>query len=81
MIEKSVNVKASFNRGVEKIERTSRSIKVYDTNQIMEEFDEIVFACDAETALKLLGNNQATFAEKKVLGKEFEVNFQLKEFI
>ena len=34
----------------------------------MEEFDEIVFACDAETALKLLGKEQATFTERKVLG-------------
>ncbi|KIM34211.1 hypothetical protein M408DRAFT_325676 [Serendipita vermifera MAFF 305830] len=30
-------------------------------------FDEIIFACDADTALKVLGN-EATFMERKVLG-------------
>jgi len=35
----------------------------------VEEFDEIVFACDAETALRLLGDDQASFIERKVLGK------------
>lgn len=64
-----MNVKASFNRSVERVERTPQGIKLYDNNQIMEQFDEIVFACDAETALKLLGNSQATYIERKVLGK------------
>ena len=69
IIKNSANVKTHFNRGVDKIERTSHSIKLYDKNQDIEEFDQIVFACDAETALKLLGKDQATFIERKVLGR------------
>lgn len=68
IIKNSENVKTHFNRGVERIERNSQGIKLYDANKTMEEFDEIVFACDAETALKLLGKEQATFTERKVLG-------------
>ena len=52
------------------MERTSSGVKIYDTNQTMEEFDEIVFACDAETSLRLLGNENASFFERKVLGNE-----------
>ena len=52
------------------MERASSGVKIYDTNQTMEEFDEIVFACDAETSLRLLGNENASFFERKVLGNE-----------
>jgi predicted NAD/FAD-binding protein len=36
-----------------------------DTRQL--DFDEIIMACDADTALKILGT-EATFMEKRVLG-------------
>ena len=65
-IIKNSNVTTCLNRSVEKIERTNTSIIIYDQYQKKEQFDEIVFACDAETALKIL-DNQASFMERKVL--------------
>ncbi|CAF0908811.1 unnamed protein product [Brachionus calyciflorus] len=56
-----------FNRSVETITRGSR-ILITDNKGIQEEFDELIFACDAETCLKLLGKNGASFMERKVLG-------------
>ena len=66
-IIKNSSIKTSFNRSVERIERTQQGIILTDNEQKSEKFDEIIFGCDAETALKLLGS-QATFIEKKVLG-------------
>lgn len=66
-IIKNSNVKAFFNRSVEHLERYTQGVVLVDNNQVREQFDEIVFACDAETAMKLLGD-QATYTERKVLG-------------
>jgi len=44
------------------------------------DFDEIVFCCDADTCLKLLGKN-ATWMEKKVLGNSrLERHFSTRQF-
>lgn len=39
-----------------------------DNKQNESEFDEIVFACNAETCLQLLGPDESTFWERRVLG-------------
>jgi hypothetical protein len=57
-----------FNRQVARVTRTANSVRVQDTKGVEVEYDEIVFACDAETTLKLIGPNEATFLERKVLG-------------
>lgn len=66
-IIKSSGVQPSFNRTVVNVVRNSANVVVTDNNGKTETFDDIVFACDAETALKIL-NNGASFMEKRVLG-------------
>ena len=54
------------NRPLKKVDRVDGKVYVTDANGEMEEFEEIVFACDAETALKTL--EKPSFMEKQVLG-------------
>ena len=72
MLENQVT---SVKRARDKVTVTIQSVKNANTlhegetlgPEIDMEFDEIVFACDADTALTILGT-QATMMEKKVLG-------------
>ena len=66
-ISENSNVKSFYNRSVIQIKRQNNKVIVIDDKNKEEIFDEIIFACDAETCLKILGN-QATFLERKVLG-------------
>ncbi|RNA42037.1 flavincontaining amine [Brachionus plicatilis] len=66
ILEKS-KCKTFFGRSVEQVIRGSK-ISLVDQTGVLEEFDEVVFACDAETCLRLLGKNGASFMERKVLG-------------
>jgi predicted NAD/FAD-binding protein len=66
-IRDNSNVKSYFNRSVIQIKRQNNQVTVIDDKNKEEIFDEIIFACDAETCLKILGN-QATFLERKLLG-------------
>lgn len=59
-------VKFHGNRSVSEVRRSSGKVTVKDQSGKVEEFDEIIFACDAETALKVLVN--PTFMERKALG-------------
>jgi predicted NAD/FAD-binding protein len=63
---KNSQINASFNRKVEHIKRANNKVTVTDQHNLSETFDEIVFACDAESALKILSTS-ATFMERKVL--------------
>ena len=62
------------NRGLHKVTRKasagwfSSSVKIIaeDTNGVVEEFDDIIFACDAETVLKTLVN--PTWLERRLIG-------------
>lgn len=66
-ILKNSACKTFFGRSAQRIIRGSK-IFVVDDSGVQEEFDELVLACDAETCLKLLGKNTASFMERKVLG-------------
>lgn len=70
ILRESTSVKCCFKRTAQSIERSSHRVTIVDSAGVREEFDELVMACDAETALKLLDGttNQATFMERKVLG-------------
>lgn len=60
--------KDSIKIAVQTIENANTLHEGEATGEIRElEFDEIIFACDAHTALTILGD-QATFLERKVLG-------------
>jgi predicted NAD/FAD-binding protein len=66
-IVKNSGTKVFYERFAVEIKRETNKVTIKDnTNQTIE-FDEVVLACDAETSLKLLGE-QASFMEKKVLG-------------
>ena len=67
ILSNSNTSKICFKRNVTKIERSRQKVLIQDGNGLIEEFDEVVLACDAETALKLLGEG-ASFMERKVLG-------------
>ena len=54
------------NRPVKIVERKRGKVYVTDMNGRKEEFDEIIFACDAETALKVL--KDPSYMERKTLG-------------
>ncbi|XP_045162098.2 uncharacterized protein LOC123526910 [Mercenaria mercenaria] len=54
------------NRPVESVKRTRGKVYVRDKEGKTEVFDEIIFACDAETALKLL--EDPSYMERKTLG-------------
>lgn len=59
-------VKFCPNRGVASVKRYCTYVTVTDEDGKVQTFDEILFACDAETALKVL--KDPTFFEKKALG-------------
>lgn len=61
-----IGVKFCPNRPVASVKRDRDHVTVTDENGKVETFDEIIFACDAETALKVLEN--PTFFEEKALG-------------
>lgn len=69
-VMKNSNAKCFLNRSVQKIVRggTGPKVRVIDSKGEESEYDEIVFACDAETCLKILGNESASFWERRVLG-------------
>eukprot|EP00123_Amoebidium_parasiticum_P003228 comp14519_c0_seq1/m.10718 comp14519_c0_seq1/g.10718 ORF comp14519_c0_seq1/g.10718 comp14519_c0_seq1/m.10718 type:complete len:490 (-) comp14519_c0_seq1:1-1470(-) len=63
---KSVHAKVHFNRPVSQVVRTSKGVTVKDTSGTEAHFDHIIFACNAETVLKVL--EKPTWIEKRVLG-------------
>lgn len=54
------------NRGVKLVRRTNGKVYVTDENDHEEVFDNIIFACDAETVLRVL--KKPSYMEKKALG-------------
>lgn len=66
VIENS-GVRAFFNRSAEQVLRYANQIIIIDNNQKREVFDHVVFSCDAEITLKLLGTG-ASFWKEKYLG-------------
>ena len=65
-ILKNSGVKFCRGRGVSSVKRENGSVFVKDSFGKEETFDEIIFACDAETALKVLEN--PSFLERRTLG-------------
>ncbi|CAC5371450.1 unnamed protein product [Mytilus coruscus] len=59
-------VKICLNRPITSVKRYGTHVTVIDQDGKTATFDEILFACDAETVLKLLEN--PTFLERKALG-------------
>ncbi|XP_046571478.1 LOW QUALITY PROTEIN: uncharacterized protein LOC124279687 [Haliotis rubra] len=54
------------NRPVTSVRRTRKHVYVTDANNHEQVFDEIIFACDAESVLKIL--DEPTFLETRALG-------------
>lgn len=61
-----IKVKFCPNRPIASVKRYNDHVIVMDQDGKTATFDEILFACDAETALKVIEN--PTFLEKKALG-------------
>eukprot|EP00053_Salpingoeca_punica_P010939 m.97728 g.97728 ORF g.97728 m.97728 type:complete len:470 (+) comp15540_c0_seq1:156-1565(+) len=55
-----------FKRPAAKVERTAAGVTVTDASGVTEAFDEVVFACSAELALKMI--HRPTFWERWALG-------------
>ncbi|TIC06082.1 nucleotide-binding domain-containing protein [Wallemia mellicola] len=71
------NVKIFTSREVTSVERGTKKAKemggnilaTYDNSDFFESFDDVIFACEADNALKILESGSgATWREKKVLG-------------
>lgn len=58
--------KIKLNCGASKVERNNGKITVHDTNGGSEEFDNIIFACHSDQAIRLL--QDPTDQEKKIIG-------------
>ena len=63
LTDKNVNI--SFNREIRKIIRFPDGIQAIDHLGAMEQFDEVIFTCDAETALRVM--DCPTYLERKCL--------------
>lgn len=65
-IVSSCKVNFHGRRGVKAIRRSKGRVHATDKSGVKEEFDAVVFACDAESALKML--EDATYMERTALG-------------
>lgn len=61
------NFQLHCNRPVATVVRDAKGATATDGAGVSERFDEVVFACDAETALKVLGKG-ASWLEQRLLG-------------
>lgn len=53
-----MNAKVHCNRAVKTVKREGRRVIICDDQENQVEFDEVVFACDAETVLKVTENEE-----------------------
>ena len=65
-LTKQIQGKVYLQRGVRNVKRSKQGVKVTDTNGCTEQFDHIIFACDAETILSV--TEDLSFFERKILG-------------
>lgn len=66
-LTKNFNNKILLNCGVEKISRENGAVKVTDTKGGESSFDQIIFACHSDQALKILADD-ATNEEREIIG-------------
>eukprot|EP00002_Diphylleia_rotans_P030393 TRINITY_DN623_c0_g3_i3.p1 TRINITY_DN623_c0_g3~~TRINITY_DN623_c0_g3_i3.p1 ORF type:complete len:472 (-),score=89.25 TRINITY_DN623_c0_g3_i3:142-1557(-) len=67
LVKSCGGVNFHFGRRVVALQRTGDNVLVSDESGIPEQYDYIIFACDAESVLKIL-DEDAGFMERKVLG-------------
>lgn len=65
LITKSFSDDIFLNRGVIKVVRDENKISIYDDKGHIENYDEVIFACHADQALKMI--EKPSLKEKKVL--------------
>lgn len=65
-IMSNTGVQYFTNRGVKSVDRKNGKVYVVNENDQEEAFNEIIFACDAETVLKIL--KKPSYLERKALG-------------
>ena len=55
-----------FQRSAQRVKRTDNGVEVTDENSVTEVYDYVIYACDAETVLKI--TEDSSWMERKVLG-------------